>query len=290
MGNRAGNAAIAVFERMDGDEPKVRNRRLQHAIDFLRAIGRPVRRLWGLRSTRSRPIDSETTCIEPDASVRQALTVILFMPLRRPVGNKAACQPNNRSALRGVLYFPVASSIISTMPSTLRSGGVRAPISILRRRASDERTCSRLRTSPSISLDLVTSCFLEAVLRDPRDGADGSLLLSEDELQDRHYAPIEIASPLNMGDLRGDGAVRMGVPTDVARASRQTLARHWSLAWHEHPSGPDGIVYPSRLNGQTNLAIFDRAVPKLKAIGVQPLIGVAGVATVLDDLMVKFAP
>lgn len=82
-----------------------------------------------------------------------------------------------------------------------------------------------------------------------------------------------------MVDLRGDGAVRMGVPTDVARAS--TLARHWSLAWHEHPSGPDGIVY---------LAIVDRAVPKLKAIGVQPLSGVAGLATALDDLMVELAP
>ncbi|WP_342741044.1 RES domain-containing protein [Bradyrhizobium sp. B117] len=108
------------------------------------------------------------------------------------------------------------------------------------------------------------------------------------EFQDRHYVTIEIASHLNMVDLRGDGAVRMGVPTDVARASRQTLARHWSLAWHEHPSGPDGIVYPSRSNGQTNL--FDRAVPKLKAIGVQPLSGVAGLATVLDDLMVELAP
>jgi hypothetical protein len=138
--------------------------------------------------------------------------------------------------------------------------------------------------------DTLKVCFLKAVLRDRRDGAHGSLLLGEDELQDRHYATIEIASPLNMVDLRGDGAVRLGVPTDVARASRQTLARQWSLAWHEHPSGPDGIIYPSRLNGQTNLAIFDRAVPKLKAIAVQPLIGAAGLATVLDDLMVELAP
>ncbi|WP_141697770.1 RES family NAD+ phosphorylase [Bradyrhizobium yuanmingense] len=133
-------------------------------------------------------------------------------------------------------------------------------------------------------------CFLEAVLRDRRDGADGSLLLGEDELHDRDYATIEIASPLNMVDLRGDGAIRLGVPTDVARASRQALARQWSLAWHEHPSGPDGITYPSRLNGQTNLAIFHRAVPKLRAVGVQPLFGAAGLATVLDDLMVELAP
>jgi len=133
-------------------------------------------------------------------------------------------------------------------------------------------------------------CFLEAVLRDRRDGADGSLLLGEDELHDRDYATIEIASPLNMVDLRGDGAIRLGVPTDVARASRQALARQWSLAWHGHSSGPDGIIYPSRLNGQTNLAIFHRAVPKLRAVGVRPLVGAAGLATVLDDLMVELAP
>lgn len=35
------------------------------------------------------------------------------------------------------------------------------------------------------------------------------------------------------------------------------LARAWSLAFHEHRSVPDGIICPSRLNGHTNLAIFD---------------------------------
>ncbi|WP_267901658.1 RES domain-containing protein [Sinorhizobium meliloti] len=56
----------------------------------------------------------------------------------------------------------------------------------------------------------------------------------------------------------------MGVPTDVAKSSRQALARAWSLAFHEHRSVPDGIIYPSRLNGHTNLAIFDR---HLKIVG-----------------------
>ena len=75
------------------------------------------------------------------------------MPLR-PVGNSAACQPNRRSAVSGSSYFCVASSIISTTPSTLRSAGVSAPMSMPRRRASDERTCSASRFSPSISLRL----------------------------------------------------------------------------------------------------------------------------------------
>jgi hypothetical protein len=53
----------------------------------------------------------------------------------------------------------------------------------------------------------------------------------------------------------------MGMPAAVLRAQRQNLARRWSLAFHEHSSQPDGIIYPSRLNGSTNLAINDRAIP-----------------------------
>lgn len=138
--------------------------------------------------------------------------------------------------------------------------------------------------------DTLKVCFLEAVLRDRRDGGDGALLLGEGELYERNYAEIGVASPLNMVDLRNDNAIRMGVPTDVSRASAQSLARKWSLAWHEHPERPDGIIYPSRLNGQTNLAVFHRAVPKLRAIGVRRLIRATGLAAVLNDLLVELAP
>ena len=66
-------------------------------------------------------------------------------------------------------------------------------------------------------------CFLEAVLRDSRNGAVGDYPMDERELHVRRYAEIEIAAPLSLVDLRGDGAIRMGVPSDVARASRQRL-------------------------------------------------------------------
>ncbi|QQF07213.1 RES domain-containing protein [Sinorhizobium meliloti] len=79
----------------------------------------------------------------------------------------------------------------------------------------------------------------------------------------------------------------MGVPTDVAKSSRQSLGRAWSLAFHEHRSVPDGIIYPSRLKGHTNLAIFDRAISKLSAVRVVPLIGAPGLATIINDLRVS---
>jgi hypothetical protein len=132
-------------------------------------------------------------------------------------------------------------------------------------------------------------CFLEALLRDRRDGLIAALPIAEEELHRRLYAEIYLREPLRLVDLEGDGPVKMGVPTDVAKASRQPLARAWSVAFHEHVEGPDGILYPSRLNGHTNLAIYDRAVPKLAAGAVVKLIDAPGLDRVLDDLAVALA-
>ena len=130
-------------------------------------------------------------------------------------------------------------------------------------------------------------CFLESVLRDQRDGAIGDLPMEEAELHTRQSVEIEVTAPLRMVDLRDDGGIVMGVPTDVARASNQRLARAWSVAFHEHPSKPAGIIYPSRLNGHTNLAVFDRAVVKLRVVRTGKLIAASGLATVLNDLKVS---
>ncbi len=137
--------------------------------------------------------------------------------------------------------------------------------------------------------ETVKVCFLEAYLRDRRDGLIGDLPIPISDFYDRHYAEIETTAPLTLVDLRDDAAIVMGVPTDVAKASRQTLGRKWSVAFHQHGSRPDGIIYPSRLNGHTNLAIYDRAISKLKAGRVRKLIAAPGLATVLDDLQVVIA-
>ena len=129
-------------------------------------------------------------------------------------------------------------------------------------------------------------CFLEAVLRDQRNGAVGDFLLSEHELRARRYAEIAITRELTLVDLRGDAAILMGVPSDVVRGSQQSLSRWWSVAFHEHPQKPDGIIYPSRLNAETSLAIYDRAIAKLAVTRVTPLIAARGLANILTDLRV----
>lgn len=129
-------------------------------------------------------------------------------------------------------------------------------------------------------------CFLEAVLRDERDGVVGDYLMDETELDTRRYAEVELREALKLIDLCGDGPVRMGVPSDVPRGSKQTLARKWSVALHDHPEQADGIIYPSRLNGETSLAVYDRAVRKLIAPRVHVLRRAPGLARVLDDVAV----
>ena len=137
--------------------------------------------------------------------------------------------------------------------------------------------------------DSLKVCFLETVLRDRREGLVDDLPIDEVELTQRRYAEIGTMAELRLVDLRDDNTVRMGVPTDVVRAQRQNLARRWSVAFHEHPSQPDGIIYPSRLNGATNLAIYDRSIAKLQPQRVVTLIGAPGLAQVLDDFRVGLA-
>jgi hypothetical protein len=135
--------------------------------------------------------------------------------------------------------------------------------------------------------DTLKVCFLEAVLRDRRDGLVGDLPIEEREIHARRYAEIEATENLHLVDLREDHAIRMGVPTGVAKSSRQSLAREWALAFHEHRSAPDGIIYPSRLNGHTNLAVFNRAIWKLRAVRAMPLMGAPGLASIINDLRVS---
>lgn len=134
------------------------------------------------------------------------------------------------------------------------------------------------------SLDV---CFLEAVLRDQRDGHFGDFPLDESELLRRRHAVIEVDTPLRLVDLRGDGPVRMGISSEVARGRRQSFGRRWSVEMHEHPELVDGIIYPSRLNGEVNLAIYGRAVWKLAVAQTTPLIAARGLARVLDKYLIS---
>jgi RES domain len=106
--------------------------------------------------------------------------------------------------------------------------------------------------------------FAEAVLRDRAIGTIQPFLMSLAELESYVCAEIETEEILNLVDLTGDRHIRLRVPTDVTRASDQTLARIWSEAFYNHPDLPDGVLYNSRLTTERNIALYDRAIRKLK--------------------------
>ena len=104
------------------------------------------------------------------------------------------------------------------------------------------------------------------------------------ELESYICADIEIKETLNLFDLTGDGHVRLRVPTDVTRASDQTLARIWSEALYNHPDLPDGVLYSSRLTTERNIALYDRAIRKLVPKSAPKLIERRGeLADIIND-------
>jgi len=92
------------------------------------------------------------------------------------------------------------------------------------------------------------------------------------ELQAYACADVGLADDLRLVDLTGDGCLRLRVPTDVIGARDQTLARVWSEAFFDHPAAPDGVLYPSRLNEQRNIALYSRAIRKLATERVSRLV------------------
>jgi hypothetical protein len=107
--------------------------------------------------------------------------------------------------------------------------------------------------------------FLETLVRDRRNYNPGPLVVSLDELHRYVHVPIIVESPLNLVDLQGGNAIAMGIPTDALRASSHRAGQRVSLSLYRHPEHPDGISYTSRLNEGDNFAVFDHAIPKLRA-------------------------
>jgi hypothetical protein len=165
-------------------------------------------------------------------------------------------------------------------PDPLGFGKTKSRFSDPRRRAEDKRFGILYLGST------VKGCFVEAILRDRRNGAVGDYPIELAELLRRRYAEIVATSSLNVVDLRGDGRIRMGIPSDVVGSTQQALAQAWSVAFYDHQAAPDGIIYSSRLNEDTSLAVYDRAIAKLGVDRSFSLIRAPGFASVLNTLNV----
>ena len=88
---------------------------------------------------------------------------------------------------------------------------------------------------------------------------------------------------LTLLDLREDGCVKIGAPTDVVNARNHAAGRAFATAIHAQHPDVDGLVYRSRLTASDAYAVFDRAVPKLRAQETGQLAYHPGLPAVLED-------
>jgi hypothetical protein len=107
------------------------------------------------------------------------------------------------------------------------------------------------------------TAIAETIIRDRfQDRSKRELL--EDEFDNYSIAAIRKADPLNLVDLRFEGASLLGVSTDAVRAKAQRQGRILSQALYDR-TALDGVVYMSRITNRECVAVYDRAVVKLAA-------------------------
>jgi hypothetical protein len=76
---------------------------------------------------------------------------------------------------------------------------------------------------------------------------------------------------LNLLDLRDTGCVDIGAPTDAVRARHFAAGQALGKAVHEEHKDVDGFIYASRLTGDDCIALFERAVKKLRVVEAREL-------------------
>lgn len=126
------------------------------------------------------------------------------------------------------------------------------------------------------------TAFMETVGRDRFVQAGRRLIALDEVLVGRcvEYAPDPI-EPLRLDDLRDEGCLRLGAPTDAAHARTHSAGRALSRALHGAHDYVEGFWYRSRLTGDECFATFDRAAVRLTVTTTQDLFEHPGLPAVL---------
>jgi hypothetical protein len=114
----------------------------------------------------------------------------------------------------------------------------------------------------------LAGAVVETLLRNPAEP-----LVTRTRLLPRGLATLITARPLRPVDLTGPGLSQLGLDARFS-AGPYDLCGAWADAWHAHPSAPDGILHPSRLDpSEHGVALFDRAAAALDQDGESAPLG-----------------
>lgn len=130
--------------------------------------------------------------------------------------------------------------------------------------------------------EAVRCCFWEAVVRN-RLTRSQRRELPRSDIDVRLVVSLESRKDLTLVDLRGDGPIRIDAPPAVAHDSNHAAGRWLSAATFADVREADGFLFQSRYTGHLCVAIFDRAICKLRELRVTPLMEHADFLVVLDD-------
>jgi hypothetical protein len=133
----------------------------------------------------------------------------------------------------------------------------------------DSRFCTKadgftvLYVSPAFA-----TAFIETVVRDRFTRAPIREVPLK-EITGRAWARITTRSRarLNLLDLRKDGCVRLGAPTDAVHARNHAAGRTVGRVIYTQHEEIDGVLFASCLTGADVCAVFDRAIAKLHVTG-----------------------
>lgn len=152
--------------------------------------------------------------------------------------------------------------------------------------AGDSRFCAKADGYSVLyaASDFATA-FVETVVRD-RFTRKERREIRWKEVAERAWAQLRTRprQKLRLLDLRQDGCVKLGAPTDVVNARNHAAGRAFGRTIHAEHKTVDGFLYGSRLTGGDAYALFDRALFKLDA----PDSGILSDHTELRDVLSQY--
>jgi len=119
-----------------------------------------------------------------------------------------------------------------------------------------------------IAEDLATA-VAETLIRDRFVGRRRRII-SRGDVELWGVTSVHSRGPLQLLDIRTDGLLRLGAPTDAGRAKAQRQGRRFSQEVHDQ-TRVDGILYRSRLTGAVCCAIYERAV-RARKLSADPVV------------------
>ena len=96
-------------------------------------------------------------------------------------------------------------------------------------------------------------------------------VVSMTDLAGRGRSRVDLLGDLRLVDLTGSGLAQIRADGRLTTGDYQ-VAQRWSLALHDHPDQPDGLMWRSRFDqGRTCYAMYDRARSGVQLMPLGPL-------------------